>query len=92
MKDDVVDLTEGEREGECVLRLLCTRCKGPYDEAPGGGLTKPCRKESDPDTVVRCWRCGKKHSEDNLKVLKSQSFVEDYNQGKIPKGEVPWQK
>jgi ribosomal protein L44E len=86
---DRIDLTEGEREGECVLRLQCTKCKTSHDEGKGGRLTKPYRFEDDPDTVARCWNCGKKHSEDSLKVLESQAFAEEYNEGKIPKGRVP---
>lgn len=86
---DRIDLTEGEREGECVLRLMCTRCGTSHDEGSGGRLTKPYRFEDDPDTVVRCWSCGKKHSENNLKVVESEKFVEEYNNGKMSKERVP---
>lgn len=42
------------------LRLDCSECHG---------LTQPRRKEGDPETVVRCGRCGRKHSTDSLRVV-----------------------
>jgi ribosomal protein L44E len=42
------------------LRLSCTDCPG---------LTPPAREHTDPDSVVRCHDCGKKHSRDSLRVV-----------------------
>lgn len=66
--DDVVDLTAQEGPGDLPLRLECSKCHGGNDEAPGGALTTPVRYRDDPDTVVRCASCGKKHSDSSLTI------------------------
>lgn len=66
--DDVVDLTAEEGPHDMGVRLACSSCHGGNDEAPGGATTKPVRKRDDPDSVVRCARCGKKHSTNSLTV------------------------
>ena len=63
--DDVVNLGDDLGTG-APLRLECSKCHGGNDEAPGGALTVPVRYDDDPDTVVRCASCGKKHSEASL--------------------------
>jgi len=67
--DRVIDLCKHERDGDLSLRLRCTRCHGGTDEAPGGALTKPVRHQSDPESVVRCAECGKKHGRDSLTLV-----------------------
>lgn len=67
--DGGVDLAGDERPGELKIRLRCTRCPGGDDEAPGGALTIPYRRDGDPESIVRCRDCGKKHSRDSLEVL-----------------------
>lgn len=57
--DDVVDV--GQTTGATKLVLRCTECR-PYD-------THPVRYEDDPETVVRCAACGKRHSDNSLKVV-----------------------
>jgi hypothetical protein len=47
---DVVDAFSG-------MKLRCTKC------VP---LRDPYRREDDPNTVVRCAECGKRHSTDSL--------------------------
>jgi RNase P subunit RPR2 len=58
------------RNGDVVapdnLKLRCSRCHGGTDEAPGGALTQYIDKAGDPESVVRCAECGKKHSIDSL--------------------------
>lgn len=39
------------------LQLNCHRC---------GDFTEPIKRKDDPDTVVRCGGCGKKHSEGSI--------------------------
>lgn len=60
---EVVDVSTNPFAG---MRLRCSQCHGGNDEAPGGALTTPERREDDPQTVVRCAECGKKHSTDSL--------------------------
>jgi len=50
------------------LRLRCSECRGGTDEARGGALTRYVDRDSDPDSVVRCADCGKKHSTDSLEA------------------------
>lgn len=50
---DVLDLSNAG------LVLVCTDCDHE---------TVPCRREGDPETVVRCATCGKKHSTENLRA------------------------
>jgi hypothetical protein len=66
--DDVVDLTAEEGPRDMGVRLACSKCHGGRSEAAGGATTKPVRKAGDPDSVVRCARCGKKHSTNSLTV------------------------
>lgn len=46
--------------GRFDTKLRCTNCK-PH-------RTLPVRKDGDPDTVVRCAQCGKKHSTENVEA------------------------
>ena len=74
--DDVVDLTSREGPHDLGVRLKCSGCppadrvsndgSEDFDEVPA--RTKPVRKSGDPDTVVRCARCGKRHSTNSLTV------------------------
>lgn len=69
-KSDWIDLTEVERPNDLVaIRLRCSRCNGGDDESPGGALTDPWRKPDDPETVVRCGTCGKRHSTESLEAI-----------------------
>lgn len=43
------------------LELACSNCR-PH-------RTLPVRYDDDPDTVVRCAQCGKKHSTNSLEVI-----------------------
>jgi len=74
--DDVVDLTDQEGPGDLPLRLECSGCP-PRDRVSNDGsedfeelpaLTTPVRYRDDPDTVVRCASCGKKHSDSSLTI------------------------
>lgn len=56
--DDVVDL--GGTIAGSTTKLACTSCR-PW-------RTRPVRKRDDPETVVRCAQCGKKHGTDSLTV------------------------
>jgi hypothetical protein len=60
--EDVLDLSDAG------LVLVCSECHGGNDESPGGAETVPVRKRSDPETVVRCATCGRKHSTDSLRA------------------------
>lgn len=70
-------LAGDEQPGELKIRLACTGCPprdrvatGPgeqHDELPA--LTIPIRRDDDPESVVRCGDCGKKHSRDSLEVI-----------------------
>lgn len=64
-----IDLTQYERDDDLKVRLECTKCHGGNDEAPGGALTRPVRRDTDPKTVVRCAECGKKHGKGSLTVV-----------------------
>lgn len=57
---DVVDLKRDEGPADMKMVLRCTECR-PYK-------THPVRKKGDPDSIVRCAACGKKHSTDSLTV------------------------
>jgi len=59
LADDVVDVGRAP-PGEDGLELACTECR-PW-------RTRPVRKDSDFDSVVRCAQCGKKHSTDSLEA------------------------
>lgn len=60
-KSDWVDLTGVEREDDLVrIRLDCADC---------AGRTDPWRRPDDPETVVRCGTCGKRHSTDSLEAI-----------------------
>ena len=54
---DVVDVSKNPVAG---LLLACTECDG---------RTQPTRKDGDPERVVRCLACGKKHSLDALRYV-----------------------
>lgn len=86
-----IDLTEGEIEGQPVLRLKCTGCtrdSGDEEWSDEPRLTKPFRKKDDPETVVRCQKCRKKHSDDSLTTAPNQEFVNKYNQGKVSEDRI----
>lgn len=55
---DVVDL--GKKVAGTRTRLRCRAC------IPDHVTTRPVRYTDDPDTVVRCAGCGKKHSTESL--------------------------
>lgn len=52
--DGVINLS---RSG---VELRCSKCR-PF-------TTKPVRYSDDPETVVRCAQCGKKHSKSSLQA------------------------
>lgn len=77
-RDDVVDLGATDAPWEDPIRLSCSSCTDgvesvgdPESEAHRDvpAKTRPVRKKTDPDTVVRCARCGKKHSNDVLTIV-----------------------
>jgi len=49
-----------------VGKLKCSRCHGGNDEAQGGAINTAYKHPNDPETVIRCVECDKKHSKDSL--------------------------
>ena len=68
-KESIIDLTVAEESPTTTLaiRLGCVECTDV--SMPAGLYPKPCRRKHDPDTVVRCGDCGKKHSKASLVTI-----------------------
>lgn len=57
------------------ILLECTRCSKSAD-GDGPIYCDFERRDDDPDTVVRCDVCGKKHSKDSLHALPADGLEE----------------
>lgn len=56
---DEIDLSSGEKPWEFQIILECKGC---------GVQAGPVRRYTDPNTIVRCRECGKRHHRDSLEA------------------------
>lgn len=62
------------------LRLNCTKC-GSFEEYH--------RRDGDPDTVVRCGSCGKRHSPDSVFMVDPDRRYDRDESGTLTDARIP---
>ncbi|MFB6282556.1 MAG: hypothetical protein ABEK59_01285 [Halobacteria archaeon] len=68
-RKDIIDLQSQDPDEGMMTFLDCVNCEKNVEAGRGGIVTHPIREKDDPNTVVRCAECGRKHSTDSLIIV-----------------------